>query len=114
MVTEQISAFVANGETLPGKWAAITASAANAKTPLTPGSYPPQPNLAFAWDAVYGQGFYLSHVLGETISQGVFTGDQGTVLQVEFAVENYGRLSQAYRQFGVAVDNKGNMYKMIW
>jgi len=113
MVSEQISGFVTDGEELQGKIATITASAMNSKKPGDTDSYPPQQNLAFAWDAIYGQGFYLSHVLGEEIGQGVFTGNQGTVLQVEYLVENFGKLSQAYKAYGVAVDNKGNVYKMI-
>ncbi|MGD0940475.1 MAG: hypothetical protein ABR905_12270 [Terracidiphilus sp.] len=114
MVSEQISSFLANGEELQGKFANVTATSMNSKVLGAPASYPPQPNLAFAWDAIYGQGFYLSHVLGETIGQGVFTSNQGTVLQVEIVSENFGKFSQAYRQFGVAVDNKGNVYKMVW
>jgi hypothetical protein len=46
-------------------------------------SYPPQPNLAFAWDAVYGQGFFVAKILGKKFGQGVFIGNQGTLLQVE-------------------------------
>jgi len=32
--------------------------------------YPPQPNLAFAWDAVYGQGFFVAKILGKKFGQG--------------------------------------------
>jgi hypothetical protein len=64
----------------------------------------PQPNLAFAWDAVYGEGFFVAHILGNKFGQGVFTGNQGTVLQVE----------SLDGRNGVAVDNKGNTYKMVW
>jgi hypothetical protein len=95
---------VANGEVLQGKCVEVKASSMNTKTPGTPDSFPPQPNLAFAWDAVYGQGYFASHVLGRKIWQGVFTGSQGTVLQVE--------LLDA--QHGAAVDNKGNVYKAVW
>jgi hypothetical protein len=95
---------VANGETLNGKCLVVTASSPNLKTPGTPDSYPPQPNLAFAWDAIKGQGYYVSHVLGNKIAQGVFTGNQGTILQVE-SLDN---------ESGVAVDNKGNVYKIVW
>jgi hypothetical protein len=95
---------VANGEVLPGKCALVKASSVNTKTPGTPDSYPPQPNLAFAWDAVYGQGYSSAHILGGKIWQGVFTGNQGTVLQVEILDG----------QHGAAVDNKGNIYKVVW
>ncbi|MGB8583845.1 MAG: hypothetical protein WCD47_23725 [Candidatus Sulfotelmatobacter sp.] len=76
----------------------------NTKTPGTSESYPPQPNLAFAWDVVYGQGYFAAHILGGKIWQGTFTGNQGTVLQVEILDG----------QHGAAVDNKGNIYKVVW
>jgi hypothetical protein len=58
---------VANGEVLLGKCSVVTASSPDVKTPGAPESYPPRPNLAFAWDAIKGQGFYVSHVLGNKI-----------------------------------------------
>lgn len=95
---------VANGEILNGKCSLVVASSPDTKTPGTPESYPPQPNLAFAWDLVNGQGFYVSRVLGNKIAQGVFRGDKGTILQVE----------SANNDTGVAVDNHGNVYKIVW
>ncbi len=92
---------VANGEVLQGK--AKTVKATSVNIPPNGAATPPQPNLAFAWDAVYGPGFYVARILGKDIGQGVFTGGNGTVLQVE----------SLYRQ-GVAVDNKGNVYKLVW
>ena len=96
---------LANGEVLPGKCAEVKASSMNTKTPGMPESYPPQPNLAFAWDAIYGQGYFAAHILGWKIWQGIFTGNQGTVLQVELLRDG---------QHGAAVDNKGNIYKVVW
>lgn len=95
---------LANEEVLQGKCSVVTASSPDMKTPGAPDSFPPQPNLAFAWDAIKGPGYYVSHVLGNKIAQGVFTGDQGTVLQIE-SVDNTS---------GVAVDNKANIYKIVW
>ena len=93
----------ADGELLNGKFANVKATSMNTKTPGGPDSYPPQPNLAFAWDVVYGQGYFAAHILGKKILQGVFTGDKGTVLQVEILDELH----------GAAVDNKGNVYKEV-
>jgi hypothetical protein len=87
-----------------GKCTSVKASSLNQKTPGTPDSYPPQPNLAFAWEAIYGQGYFAAQILGRKIWQGIFTGNQGTVLQVEV-------LNQ---QHGAAVDNRGNIYKIVW
>lgn len=95
---------LANGEIAVGKCASKKATSMNTKAPGTPDSYPPQPNLAFAWDAVYGHGYFAAHLLGEKMWQEIFNGNQGTVLQVEI-------LDQ---QHGVGVDNKGNVYKIVW
>src|SRR5579863_1686799 len=57
--------IVANGEVLTGKCAAVKPSSLNEKTPGAPDSYPPQPDLAFAWDAIYGQGYFAAHILGQ-------------------------------------------------
>jgi hypothetical protein len=101
-----------NGESFRGPWSIVTATYYNDKTPGTPASYPPQPNLAFAWDAVYGEGYYVSTILGsENVGQAVATGDKGTVLQIEFHREQLGVPEDNH--FGVAVDNKGNIYKVV-
>ncbi len=86
------------------KIATVKASSLNTPIPGTTASYPPQPDLAFAWDAVYGQEYFTAQVLGRSLLQGVFIGSHGTVLQVE----------SLNGKFGVAADNKGNLYKMVW
>lgn len=104
---------VANGEVLEGNCTEVTATSANSKAPGTPESFPPQPNLAFAWDAIFGAGYFNAHILGAKIWRGIFKGNQGTVLQVEMQ-EQLGpdRNNDFYR--GAAVDNKGNVYKLVW
>lgn len=94
---------IANGEVLQGKPKTVQASSVN-PPPATGTISFPQSNLAFAWDAVYGDGFFVAYILGKKFGQGVFTGSQGTVLQVE----------SLDGRNGVAVDNKGNTYKMVW
>jgi hypothetical protein len=98
-----INVVLGNGESFHGSWSNFTESSANQKMPGTAASLPPQPNLAFAWDAVYGKGFFVAHLLGESVLQTTMTGSQGTVLQAEL---------QGRR--GVAIDSKGNIYKMTW
>ena len=104
---------VANEEVLEGKCTEVTAASANTKTPGAPESYPPQPNLAFAWDAIFGSGYFAAHILGGKVWQGIFKGEKGTILQVELR-EQLGpeRINDHYR--GAAVDNKGNVYKVVW
>jgi hypothetical protein len=102
----------AGGETLQGPWTTVTVTFINSKTPGTPSSYPPQPNLAFAWDLVYGPGYFNTHILGsQTVGQATATGSNGTVLQLEFQKEKLGAIIDNI--FGVAVDNKGNIYKVV-
>jgi hypothetical protein len=100
------------GVTFQGPWTTATVTFINSKAPGTPASYPPQPNLAFAWDLVYGPGYFNTHILGsQTVGQATATGSDGTVLQLEFQKEKLGAIIDNI--FGVAVDNKGNIYKMV-
>jgi hypothetical protein len=94
----------AGGESFQGKYKLVMMSFAYDKGPGSPASFPPQPNLAYAWDAVYGQGYFVAKLLGLRIEQAVLTGDRGSILQVEFL--NQGK--------AVAVDSKGNIYKVVW
>ena len=117
MISVKLVAWVLpNGDVLklnqkPYGW---TVALTNNKTPGAPESYPPQPNLAFAWDAVYGQGYFVANILGsKSIGQGVFIGDKGAILQVEFLRYQSDNPPQGIKS-GVAVDNQGNVYKMAW
>jgi len=95
---------LANGEIVQGKAKKLKATSANMPAPQKGEISLPQPNLAFAWDAVYGEGYFVANILGNEFGQAVFTNNKGTVLQVEsFDGRN-----------GVAVDNRGNIYKLVW
>jgi hypothetical protein len=99
-----ISVTLADGELFQGRWASLRPAFANARTAGSAESYPPQPNLQSAWDAVFGQGYFLANVLGEPIGQSILTGNRQTVLQLEFF----------NTKWGVAADSKGNVYKFTW
>lgn len=101
-----------NGEvvTLQGKVTVAKASPPNIKALGDRSSYPPQPNLAFAWDAVYGEKYYVSRILGRNLYQAVFIDKLGTVLQAESLGYRFGVPTGD----GVAVDNNGNIYKIVW
>ncbi|MGB0063665.1 MAG: hypothetical protein WBP85_04400 [Terracidiphilus sp.] len=100
------------GEIFQGTWNTVTLTFANFKTAGDPSGFPPQPNLAFAWDLVYGQGYFLAHILGsQSIGQATATDGNGTVLQIEFQKQRLG--DPVDNIFGVAVDNKGNIYKVV-
>jgi hypothetical protein len=65
-------------------------------------------DLASAWDTVYGQGYYVAHVLGSRDSfESQITGSQGTVLQIAMYGDSFG-------EKGVAQDDKGNIYKLVF
>jgi hypothetical protein len=51
-----------------------------------------------------GRGTTPPMLQGNKILHGTFTGDKGTVLQVE-SLDNY---------VAVGVDNRGNLYKIVW
>jgi hypothetical protein len=74
----------------------------------------PSESLASVWDAVYGQNFYVSHVLGKLMARAEITGDRGTQLQMEMyrPVGEGGDVPVNFR--GVARDNKGNIYKVVF
>ena len=66
------------------------------------------PDLPSAWDTVYGQGYYVAHILGSRDSfQSEITGSQGTVLQIAMYGDSFG-------EKGVARDDKGNIYKVVF
>jgi hypothetical protein len=97
------------GESFQGKWTFVVPSFVNTRTPQDPGAYLPQPNLAFAWDAIYGPGYFLATIVGTRVRQVVAKGDRGTVIQVECL------FSDPHAGYnGVAVDSKGNVYKVVW
>jgi hypothetical protein len=92
----------ANGEILKGRPEWTTASVADAQT--SPDSNSPVQNLAAAWDLIYGSGYYASNIAGKKVLEGSFKSDKGTTLHV-----------QSFDKFvAVAVDNQGNLYKIVW
>ena len=102
--TGNFTVSFSNGETFKGKWATVSASPGGSTAPRIPDVNQAQPDLAFAWDAIFGQGYFVAQVLGESVGRTIITGDRGTVLQAEFF---NGRV-------GVAADSKGNVYKIVW
>jgi hypothetical protein len=98
---------------------ATSASATNAA--LTPASAPPDSGpssvaegMPAAWDAVYGQGYYVAHVLGQRLyAHALVTGNQGTILNVEF-YRVYQSQNEPGQIRGVAKDNKGDVFKLAF
>ena len=73
-----------------------------------------------AWDAVYGPGFYVAHILGANFfERTIMNGSKGTVLQVEIYRRVHDsdgdpRVAAPIDIQGVAQDDKGNIYKVVF
>ena len=95
----QISATLGNGEICKGQWRLLP----------TPADNP----TAADWDAIYGQGFYVAHVLGaRQYVQAELTGNQSTTLHFEMYWPPSQDRDQIVPGRGVASDNHGNIYKV--
>lgn len=95
----KIAATLGDGEICKGQWKMVP----------TPADNP----TASDWDTVYGQGFYVAHVLGaRQYVQAELTGSQGTSLHVEMYWPETGDRDRAAPGRGVATDNHGNVYKI--
>jgi hypothetical protein len=65
------------------------------------------------WDAVYGPGFFVSRVLGARLYvRTVATGNRSTVLNVEMYRPDIQMNLSTIK--GVAQDNRGNVYKVVF
>lgn len=105
-----ISVVLSDGEICSGRWAQMP----RVKVPkgANTASAPDTNGMSSAWDTVYGSGFYVSHVLGSTNAQAVASGDRGTVLNVEMYAMPEGDKNVIVK--GIAKDNRGNIYKVVY
>ena len=65
--------------------------------------------MSSAWATVYGSGYSIANVPGVNKVEAMFIGDRGTVIQVGFYTG-----SGTANGVGVAKDNKGNIYKVLF
>jgi hypothetical protein len=102
ILSGSISVVLVNGELCRGPWTFVSKAA-----PSTDGTTPP--NMATDWDTVYGRGYYVSHVVGNRLyARATLTGNAGTTLYVELSNETNTRGHTK----GVAVDNRGDVFKV--
>ena len=108
-----ISVILSGGEIAKGHWAQVAAvtvpkGAAPASVPPTAG------DLSSVWDTVYGQGYFVAHVLGTRYYyRAAASGNHGTVLDLEMYWDT-GESNAHYSIIkGVAQDNRGNIYKVV-
>jgi len=89
------------GEECSGHWAPV------------PQSEPMGGKSTADWDGVYGAGFYVANVLGNTsIVRAVLTCTKGTTLTAEFFQPIAGEAMTKAK--GVATDNSGNLFKLTF
>lgn len=102
-----ISLTLPNGEFCEGHWSVIAPSSFTYSTASAQGNV--TSGMASVWSTVYGSGFSVGNMPGVNKGEAVLVGDQGTVIQCEF----YTGSGTAHGS-GVAKDNKGNIFKMLF
>ena len=109
-----ISVTLSDGEVCKGRWSVVP-------TPEVPkggnaATAPANEGMPAAWDTVYGQGYYVAHVLGTRLhAQAKLTGDRGTILQMEMYQTGEGAEHGNPASIkGVAKDDKSNIYKVTF
>lgn len=104
------------GQVFRGRWEAVKRPNTSTTTPPSP---PTDNEMAPLWDSIYGNGFYVAHVLGMRLyGRGSLTGNGGSTLKVEFYRPQEGDGSAgnsgAGSVKGVAKDDQGNVYKVTF
>jgi hypothetical protein len=103
-----ISMTMPDGEACSGKWSSI-APQMEMFSSQTGNAFVNSGNLSSAWATVYGSGFMAGNVPGVNKGEAVMVCDKGTVIQVEFYTG-----SGTANGTGVAKDNKGNVFKVLF
>ena len=107
LLSGAISVVLTNGEVCRGPWAFVSTTTAGKGGGNT--SSPEPSDMAADWDFVYGPGYYVAHVVGNKLyARATLTGNMGTIINVELSNETNTRGNTK----GVAVDNRGNIFKV--
>jgi hypothetical protein len=95
-----LSATLPSGEICKGTWGLLRQDDPTAN------------KMSAQWDVVYGPGFFVANVLGNSqFARASLTGNQGTTLAVEFYKPGQGNVTSIK---GIAQDNKGNLFKLTF
>jgi hypothetical protein len=105
--TGNISLTLPDGEFCKGRWSSIAPMDVNYSTALATSTT--TNGMSSVWATVYGSGFSVNNLAGVNKGEAVLVGDKGTVIQVEFYTGS-GTANGA----GVAKDNKGNFFKVLF
>ena len=105
--TGGISLSLPDGERCTGKWSSIAPMSVGFSTATASGSATNA--MASVWTTVYGSGFSVRNLPGVNKGEAMLVGNRGTVIQVEFYTG-----SGTANGTGVAKDNKGNVFKVLF
>jgi len=105
-----ISVVMQDGETCKGRWTIVRPS----QSAKGSASTSVQTGMPASWDAVYGSGYYVAHVLGARLyAQSVIPCAQGDSVTVEIYEPDGGGIGGTPQTIrGVAKDSKENIYKL--
>ena len=105
--TGGISMLLPNGERCEGRWSSIAPMSVNYSSGSASG-YATN-GMDSVWAQVYGSGFSIRNLAGVNRGEAVLVGNMGTTIQVEFYTG-----SGTANGSGVARDNKGNLFKVLF
>lgn len=105
--TGNISLTLPDGEYCKGRWSSIAPMSVGFPTASASGTA--TTGMSSVWSTVYGSGFSVSNLPGVNKGEAMLVGDRGTVIQVEFYTG-----SGTANGSGVAKDNKGNIFKVLF
>jgi hypothetical protein len=102
-----VSVVLSDGESGQACWTEVPRD----PKPASAAGGPATNVMAAESDMVYGAGFYVAHVLGAKFyARAALTGNRGSVLDLEI----YTPVGGGAGIKGVAKDDKGNLYKLVW
>lgn len=102
-----VSLTLPDGEFCEGRWSSIAPQAVGATTGMASGYG--AAGMQSAWASVYGSSFAFHNKPGVNRGEAVLVGDRGTRILVEFLTG-----SGTANGVGVATDNRGNTYKVLF
>ena len=107
------SAVLGNGEVFKGRWNLVARP--NSPKDASASGGPSANSLSAEWDAVYGPGFYVAHVLGARLyGRAILKGSRGTPLEMEIYKPDDVKENTVGAIKGVAKDDKNNIYKIAF
>ena len=105
--TGNISLILPDGEFCKGRWSSIAPMSVGYSTAAATGSATNA--MSSIWATIYGSGYSVRNLPGVNKGEAMIVGDNGTVIQVEFYTG-----SGTANGVGVARDNKGNIFKVLF